>query len=70
MTCVVKLNGMKVRMFDDPLKAKAWAKKHCRGKVEIVNLKECANPVASRLHYNELMENYGAYRVNPYVSLG
>ena len=40
MVYVVKMNGEKVRSFNNLLVANAWAKKHCHGKIEIVNLSE------------------------------
>ena len=66
-TYIVKMNGMKVRSFNDPIVAKAWAMKHCKGKVTIMLLTDCKrNPVASRQYFNELMENKEMYRINPF----
>lgn len=50
--------------------ARKWKWRFCKdGKVvPLVEMKK--NPPASRQYYNEMMENFGAYRVNPYVSLG
>lgn len=38
---VVKMDGQKVRMFDDAVIAGAWAARHCRGKIEVVPLVDC-----------------------------
>lgn len=65
---VVKLDGMKIELFNDLNKAKLFAKRRCRqGKIKIASLSETINPVASRMHYNECFENYGAYRYNPFA---
>ena len=57
MTYIVKMDGMKVRDFQDLLSASAFARNHCRGKVEIVRLADCGRlPSASRRrHPNEDM---------------
>ena len=50
MTYVVKMNGEKVRSFDNVniLVVSAWARKHCQGEIEIVNLTDCGRlPSAS-----------------------
>lgn len=66
---LVKMDGMTVRSFHNKEYeyVRDWAKKYCHGKVKIISLTETENPKASRMHYNELFENYGAYKYNPLV---
>lgn len=65
---IVKVNGEKVRGFSDFMTAKVWAKKYCRGRVEIVSLCETAMPRAEkrRFHPNLDMPDL---RYRPFMSL-
>ena len=66
---VVKMNSEKVRLFSGVTldKVSEWARLHCRGKVEIVELTECGLPRAcSRMYPNEDMPEL---RHRPFVSL-
>ena len=65
---VVKMDGEKVRVFMDRKVAKAWAKKHCRGKVEILPLIDCGRlpSASSRIRPNEDLKKL-VYR--PFISL-
>lgn len=63
---IVKMDGMTVREFRDPIKANAWAIKHCRGKIEVIRLTETELPKASKMRH-PMLENYGAYKYNPFV---
>ena len=46
-TFVVKMDGEKVRAFNDARTAKLWADKHCKfAKVEIIELREGELPKA------------------------
>ncbi len=66
---IVKMDGVTVRSFHNRTYdyVQDWAVKYCHGKVKIIALVEGINPKASRMHYNELFENYGAYKYNPLV---
>ena len=68
--CILKVDGEKVKMFTSVAKAEAFAKLHCKYvNYEICGLTETALPKASRMHYNEDFENYGAYKYNPFALL-
>ena len=61
MTYVLKFNGEKVKTFDDPLYAKAWADHFCRGgKIEVIPLTETNLPKASKIRFN-------VNKCNPYT---
>lgn len=64
---VVKMNGMKVRDFDNVVSARAFVK-HCRGDVEIVHMNECKRlPRACKpIHPNLDMPDL---RYKPFVGL-
>ena len=67
MDYILKFNGEKVKSFTDPLKAKAFANRHCKGgEIEIVSLTETSLPKASKMRHN-LIANYGVYKLNPYT---
>ena len=70
MVYVVKMNGEKVRSFDnvDLLVVRAWANKHCQGVVDICSLSECAElpRASSRIYPNE---DLGKLTYKPFVSL-
>lgn len=66
-TYIVKMDGEKVRVFNNLLKANTWARKYCKGNVEIVKMIEGKPPKASRIHFNEFFENKGSYKYNPLV---
>lgn len=71
MDYVVKMDGMKIRMFKDPVMAKAWAKKHCHGKVEIVGLKDCGRlPRACGKMFPNLEMNGKGLVYKPFVDVG
>lgn len=55
---IVKLNGEKVRIFNDYYIAKVWADKYCKGNVTIVSLTETHLPRASKLKGSVLFRNY------------
>ncbi len=71
MDYVVKMDGEKVRSFSgwNYDRIEAWAKLHCRGKIEIVMLKDCGRlpKASSRIFPNE---NLGKLVYKPFVSLG
>ena len=66
---VVKMDGMKVRSFDNLLVANAWAKKHCRsGNIEIVKLTDCGRlPGASSRRYPN--EDLGSLVYRPFQNV-
>lgn len=66
---IVKMDGMKVRTFDNFLLAYTFAKKHCKGKIEIVALSERELPKASSKPHNYFFNNYGAYKYNPMAAM-
>lgn len=68
MVYVVKMNGEKVRSFNNLLVANAWAKKHCHGKIEIVNLSECSGlpRASSRIYPNE---DLGVLTYKPFIAV-
>ena len=69
-TYVVRMNGMKVRSFTGVslLVVSTWAKKHCKGKVEIKELSECKElPHASSRIYPNLDSAPLTYK--PFISL-
>lgn len=70
MVYVVKMDGEKVRSFENVGLATvgAWAVKHCRGKIEICEMSECAGlpRACGRIHPNEDM---GALVYKPFVAL-
>lgn len=64
---IVKMDGEKIRSFDNMLIANAWARKHCRGNVEIVSMCECELPKASERIYPNL--DMPDLRYRPFQSL-
>lgn len=54
---VVKMNGEKVRQFNNMMVARTWALKHCHGKIEIMSLADCGGlpKASSRIYPNEDM---------------
>ncbi len=70
MDYVVKMDGETVRQFShvDKRVVEQWAKKHCRGKIEIHSLRGCRLPQASKpIRPNLDMPDL---RYKPFVSLG
>lgn len=66
---ILKMDGEKVRMFDNSTVAKVWAKKHCKGsKIEICALKTTKMPKASKLKFRP-NEDMPELRHKPFVSL-
>lgn len=65
---VVKMDGEKIRQFSDVTVARAWAKKHCRGKIEIVPLVACRElpRASSRIYPNEDLKSL-VYK--PFISV-
>ena len=71
MDYVVKMDGEKVRSFSnwDYDKVCEWAKLHCRGRVNIVRLKDCDRlPKASKMRFAPKLE-MPDLRYKPFVSL-
>ena len=67
-TYIVKMRGEKVRSFNDLFMAKAWAKRHCHGKVEIVSLCETVMPRAEKRKFNPNMD-MPDLRYKPFTSI-
>lgn len=70
MDYIVKMDGEKVRSFSN-IKLEIvtdWAIRHCRGKIEIIELLECSKlpRASSRIYPNEQMPDL---RYKPFVSL-
>lgn len=68
------VDGERVRMFSGKSEAYItnWAHKFCpfARTIEIRTLCELDRlPAPSRQPFNAMFENYGAYRVNPFVSM-
>lgn len=68
---VIKLDGMKVRTFEDKNLAKVWAQKHCKsGIVEIVGLKDCGRlPKASDVHLKPSLNLNKGLVYKPFVAI-
>lgn len=65
---VVKMDGEKVRVFDNRLMAYAWARKHCSSEWSVVSLVDCGRlPDAARRRYPN--ENLDSFVYKPYTSL-
>lgn len=65
---IVKMNGEKVRLFDNAMVADAWAKRHCHGKIEIVPLCETAMPRAEKRKFRPNLD-MPDLRYKPFTSL-
>ena len=65
---VLRMNGEKVRTFNNSTEAKVWAKKHCHGNISIVYLTECSGlpKASSRIYPNE---DIGKLTYRPFVAL-